>query len=335
MNIRMRKSTAWIIMTSFILFIAGVVLAVASLYTVDEAEQVIVLQFGRPVGEPIDEPGLHFKLPFIQEVRRFDKRLLRWDGHPNQIPTRGREFITVDTTARWRIVDPLVFLQSVRDERGAISRLDDILDSVVRDTVSSTDLVEIVRSRDWALTEEDLDRVLIGPGEEEELLEEVTRGRQELMAEILKQASRLMPEYGIELFDVRIKRVNYVPSVQEQVFDRMIAERQRAAEEFRSEGRGRAEEILGAAERAVAEIISGAQRDADLIRGRADAEATRIYNEAYGADTEFYAFFRTLESYQRSLGKEATLILSGESEYFRFLRSIDGSLPDTRPADAR
>lgn len=292
----------------------------ASFYTIDEAEQAILVQFGRPVGEPITEAGLHFKLPFVQEVRRFDKRLLPWDGDPNQIPTRGEQFISVDTTARWRIVDPLRFMQSVGNERGAVLRLNDILDSVVRDFVSATDLVEIVRSKDWKISEEDLERVQIAGEEDEEiLLQEVRSGREELVRAILEQGQTQMPEYGIELVDVRIKRVDYVEAVQERVFDRMIAERQRIAEQFRSEGQGRAAEIDGETQRLLAEVRSEAQREAAVIRGRADAEATAIYNRAYGADPEFYAFFRTLESYGRSLDKRVTLVLGADSEYFRYL----------------
>lgn len=311
-----------------VLVLAGIVGFFASAFTVDEAEQAIVLEFGKPVGEPITEPGLHFKVPFIQEVRRFDKRLLSWDGDPNQIPTRGEQFISVDTTARWRIADPLKFLESVGDERGAQLRLNDILDSVVRDKISATDLVEIVRSRGWQISQEDLERVALGGEEDEEiLLKEVKSGREELVVAILKQAQTQMPKYGIELVDIRIKRLDYVQSVQNQVFERMIAERQRIAEQFRSEGEGRAAEIDGETQRQLATIQSEAQREAEIIRGQADAEATRIYNDAFGADPEFYAFFRTLESYSASLGGEVTLILGTDSEYFRYLRDTSAATP--------
>ena len=300
--------------------LVAIVLLYASMYTLDEVEQAIVLQFGRPVGDPVMTPGLHFKLPFIQEVRRFDKRLLSWDGDPNQIPTRGEQFISVDTTARWRIANPLTFLQRVHDERGAINRLNDILDSVVRDHISASELSEIVRSHDWQVTEEDLKRALAAEDEEEDLLQEVKVGREQLVASILATAQEQMYEYGIELEDIRVKRVDYVQAVQERVFERMVAERQRMAEEFRSEGAGRAAEIEGQTERMLAEIISEAQREAEITRGKADAEATRIYNEAFGADPEFYAFFRTLESYTDSLGDNTTVIISSDSEYFRLLR---------------
>ncbi|MEQ8763094.1 MAG: protease modulator HflC [Planctomycetota bacterium] len=303
-----------------------VIVTLSATYTVDEAQQAIVVQFGRPVGEPVTEPGLHFKLPFVQEVRKVDKRLLSWDGDPNQIPTRGEQFISVDTTARWRIVEPLLFLQSVGDERGARLRLSDILDSVVRDHISATDLVEIVRSKDWKISEEDLAKVpLAGAEEEEVLLQEVKTGRQELVRSILKKAQEQMPQYGIELVDIRIKRVDYVEAVQERVFERMIAERQRIAEQFRSEGEGKAAQIDGDTQRQLSAIRSEAKRRAEVIRGEADAEATRIYNQAFGADPEFYAFFRTLESYADSLGSEVSLILGADSEYFRYLRDIGRS----------
>ncbi len=306
-----------------VLAILGVIAFALSTYALDETEQAVVVQFGAPVGEPVTEPGLHFKIPFIQEVRKFDKRLLSWDGDPNQIPTRGEQFISVDTTARWRIVDPLKFLQSVGDERGAQLRLNDILDSVVRDQISASELVEIVRSKDWEVSEEDLERALVAGEQDEEILRQrVARGRAEIVRSVLEQAQKLVPQLGIELVDIRIKRVDYVESVQERVFERMIAERQRIAEQFRAEGEGRAREIDGQTQRQVSEIRSEARRQAEVIRGRADAEATRIYNEAFGADPEFYAFFRTLESYSKSLGKDVTLILRADSDYFRFLRDI-------------
>jgi modulator of FtsH protease HflC len=290
-----------------------------SMFTVDESEQAIVVQFGAPVGDPITDPGLHFRIPLVQEVRRFDKRLLSWDGDPNQIPTVEEQFISVDTTARWRIVDPLKFLQSVQNEMGAQSRLNDILDSVVRDKIASSSLVDIVRSKDWKVSEEDLRRAMAAEGDEEILLQEVVSGREELVRSILETAQLQMPQYGIELVDIRIKRIDYVESVQKQVFERMIAERQRIAEQFRSEGEGRAAEIGGETDRLIAEIKSEAERDADIIRGQADAEATQIYNEAYGRRPEFYAFFRTLESYTESLSQGVTLVISSDSDYFHYL----------------
>ena len=323
----MKKLVACVVV---LLLLFAALFVMSSAYTIDQAEQAVVVQFGRPVGDPITTPGLHFKVPFIQEVRRFDKRLLNWDGDPNQIPTRGEQFISVDTTARWRIADPLVFLQRVRDERGAINRLNDVLDSVVRDHISATELAEIVRSHDWEVTAEDLKRALAAEDEEEDLLQEVHVGREQLVASILETAQKQMHTYGIVLEDIRIKRIDYVKEVQERVFERMIAERQRIAEEFRSEGNGRAAEIEGQTERLLAEIKSEAERKAEVIHGDADAEATAIYNEAFGVDPEFYNFFRTLESYTESLGKDVTLIISSDSEYFHFLRDIEQTESDEK-----
>jgi len=306
-----------------ILVLAAAIGIYASVYTLDQAEQAVIVQLGAPVGDPVTDPGLHFKLPFIQEVRRFDKRVISWDGDPNQIPTRGEQFISVDTTARWRIADPLVFMQRMQNERGATMRLNDILDSVVRDKISATDLIEIVRSKDWKISEDDLERVQIAGEEDEEiLLKEVKTGREELVKSIFVQAASQMPEMGIELIDIRIKRIDYVEAVQQRVFDRMIAERQRIAEQFRSEGQGQAAEIDGDTERSLAEIRSEANRQAEIIRGQADAEASRIYSEAFGADPEFYAFLRTLESYPDTVGPSSTLILGTDSEYFRYLRDV-------------
>ncbi len=305
-----------------VLIITGVVLR-ASIYTLDQAEQAVIVQLGAPVADPVTKPGLHFKLPFIQEVRRFDKRVISWDGDPNQIPTRGEQFISVDTTARWRISDPLIFMQRVQNERGATMRLNDILDSVVRDKISATDLVEIVRSKDWKISEADLARVqLNGKDDEEILLQEVKTGRQELVRSIYTQAASQMPEMGIELIDIRIKRIDYVEAVEQRVFDRMVAERQRIAEQFRSEGEGRAAEIDGDTRRELSEIQSEANRQAEIIRGQADAEASSIYSQAFGAAPEFYAFLRTLESYPKTVQSTSTLILGTDSEYFRYLRDV-------------
>lgn len=325
------RGRAFLIALVVLLLLAAMIVYSAA-YTVDEAEQAIVLQFGEPRGEPVTEPGLHFKLPFIQDVRRFDKRLQSWDGDPNQIPTAGEQFISVDTTARWRIADPLMFYQRVRDVDGATRRLNDILDSVVRDYISATELIEIVRSSDWQVTREDLERVPVAAEEEEEqLLEEVEMGREELVRAILERAQQEVPDFGVELVDIRIKRIDYVEQVREQVFERMIAERQRMAEQFRSQGQGRAAEIDGETERLLATVRSEARRQAHVVRGTADARATAIYNNAFGADPEFYAFFRTLESYTTSIGKDMTIIISSDSDYFRYLRHIG----DVEPVPGR
>lgn len=299
--------------------VAALVLISGSLvfYKVDEAEQAIVVQFGEPIGDVISEPGLKFKMPW-QDVRYFDKRLLVWDGDVTQIPTLGREFILVDATARWRISDPLLFLTSVRDEVGARTRLDDIIDSVVRDMVSSTELEEIVRSKDWEVDVEELEDPTLAEREDVNLERQPQLGRELLESGILERARESMPALGIELQDVRIKRVNYIDSVRRQVESRMTAERQSIAERFRSEGRGRSQEVLGNMERELQRIRSEAAREAEEIRGNADADATRIYGGAFGADPEFYAFFRTLESY-RALGENSTLMLRADSDFFRYL----------------
>jgi len=304
---------------ALIAILAVVAIAVGNFvfYTVDEAEQAIIVQFGEPMGDVISEPGLKVKLPW-QQVRYFDKRLLVWDGDVTQIPTLGREFILVDTTARWRIADPLLFLTSVRDEAGARTRLDDIVDSVVRDMVSSTELEEIVRSKDWSVDVEELNDPALAERDDVNLEMQPSLGRELLEEEILARAQRSMPQLGIELDDVRIKRVNYINSVRKQVESRMIAERQSIAERFRSEGMGRSQEILGNMERDLRRIRSEAAREAEEIRGNADAEATRIYGEAYGENPEFYSFFRTLESY-RALGPNSTIMLSADSDFFRYL----------------
>lgn len=308
-----------------LLVIIGAIVFSTSAFVVGQAEQVLILEFGKPVREAITSPGIHFKVPFIQEVRRFDKRIISWDGDPNQIPTRGREFISIDTTARWRIVNPLRFVESVRDEAGAQTRLDDIIDSVVRDKISSTELTEIVRSKDWKVTQEDLQKADVVQPEDESvaLTDEIKVGRNTLTRAILQVASEGLPEnYGIELIDVRIKRLNYIPSVREQVFQRMISERQRIAAQFQSEGQGEASRITGDTSRQLAEIRSEARRKAEVIRGEADAEATRIYNEAYTAGPEFYALLRTLESYPKTLSGQTELLISSDSAYFRVLRDM-------------
>jgi membrane protease subunit HflC len=304
--------------TLVILIVLGVIVSRAA-FTIDQAEQGIIVQFGEPIGGVISDPGLHWRVPFIQQVRRFDKRLLDWDGDVSQIPTLGREFIIVDATARWRIADPLQYLRSVRDEIGARTRLDDIIDSVARDIVSGTELEEIVRSADWQVDVEDLAQ------EDLDVLEETDQqrpqtGRAQLEREMRAAARIPRPGLGIELVDVRIKRINYIDSVRELVESRMIAERQSIAARFRSEGQGRSQEILGTMERELRRISSEAERRAQEIIGAADAEATKIYGEAYGEDPAFYAFSKTLESYS-TLGENTTLMIDADSDFFRYLES--------------
>ena len=312
-------------MTKTIRFILGIVLllvltvASGSFYMLEEGTQGVIVQFGKPMGSTVTEAGLHVKLPFIQKIIRFEKRLLIWDGDPNQIPTAGREFIWVDATARWRIVDPLKFLESVATENGAQSRLDDIIDSVIRDLVSASPLVELVRSTTWQASESDV------AGETpqelaEELMQEIQLGREEMTRAILAEVRRMTPQYGIEVIDVRIKRLNYVQSVREKVYDRMISERKRISSRYRSEGEGRSAEILGNMEKELREIRSTAYRRVQEIRGEADASATRIYGEAYGRDPEFYAFSRTLEEYKEKQNDSIVLVLTTDSDFFQYLK---------------
>jgi membrane protease subunit HflC len=284
----------------------------------EEGQQAVIVQFGRPVGEPVTQAGLHIKLPFVQEVRRFEKRLLIWDGDPNQIPTKGREFIWVDTTARWRITDAKTFLESVATESGAQSRQNDIIDSVVRDQVSSSELVELVRSASWEVPKERLEEV---PAEREEVLKkQVIRGREEITRTILAKARKIIPQYGIELVDVRVKRLDYVESVREKVYARMISERKRIAAQFRSEGEGQSAEILGTMEKELRLIRSTAYRQVQEIQGKADAAATRVYGKAFGRDPEFYAFLRTLEVYGEKANKNSVMILTTDSDFYRYVK---------------
>ena len=304
----------------------------SSLYTLEEGLQAVVVQFGRPVGETVTEAGLHMKLPFVQRVLRFDKRLLYWDGDPNQVPTKGREFIWVDTTARWRISDAKRFLENVASEEGAQSRLNDILDSVVRDQVSSSELVELVRSASWTVPG---DEVLkdVPKEQEEELKREIARGREEITRTILAEAQKIIPQYGIELVDVRIKRLDYVESVREKVYERMISERKRIAAQFRSEGEGLSAEILGTMEKELRMIRSTAYRQVQEIQGKADADATRIYGNAYNRNPEFYAFLRTLESYKENANPNSVMLLTTDSDFYRYVKSATPATP-TQEASA-
>ena len=297
-----------------------VILLNSAFYSVEEGQQAIVVQFGRPVGETITEAGLYIKLPFIQEVRRFEKRLLIWDGDPNQIPTKGREFIWVDTTARWRIVDAKKFLENVASEAGAQSRLNDIIDSVVRDQVSSSELVELVRSASWEAPQND-ELKDIPKEREAELKRAIARGREQITRTILAEAQKIIPQYGIDLVDVRIKRLDYVDSVREKVYARMISERKRIAAQFRSEGEGRSAEILGTMEKELRQIRSTAYRTVQEVQGKADAGATRIYGKAYKQDPEFYAYLRTLEKYKDKPNDNSILLLTTDSDFYQYIKN--------------
>lgn len=311
-----------------ILALLAVLTLSGAFYTVEEGQQAILLQFGKVVGDPITDAGLHFKLPFIQNVRRFEKRLLIWDGDPEEIPTKGREFIKVDATARWRIADPRKFLESVATEQGAQSRLDDIIDSAVRSQVSGNELVELVRSASWVTPGEAVLEEI--PAErEKELKKKISLGREEITRAIVAEAEKVVPQFGIELIDVRIKRLNYVQSVREKVYSRMISERKRIAARFRSEGEGESAEVLGNMEKELRQIRSTAYRRAQEVRGKADAEATRIYGNAFNKDPEFYTFSRTLEAYKEGQNKNSVLILTTDSDFYRYLKEAGSA--DKRP----
>jgi membrane protease subunit HflC len=304
-----------------------IIVLFSSFYIVPEGKQAVLLQFGKPVGKPIQEAGLRFKLPWpIQEARFFEKKILKWDGDPNQIPTKDKKYIYVDTTAWWRISDALKFLQTVATETGAHSRLDDIIDAVARNFVSKNILVEVVRSADWVapVRDEELEggRVTVTPILDVEMKAKIDLGREKITRAILEEASKITPQYGIELVDVRIKRINYVESVRNKVYERMISERKRVAAEYRSEGEGKKAEILGTMEKELKKIRSGAYRTAQEIRGKADAEATRIYGLAYSRDADFYTFYKTLETYRTASNNNAYIILSTDSDYYKYLKKI-------------
>ncbi|MDI6698149.1 MAG: protease modulator HflC [Candidatus Saccharicenans sp.] len=311
----MKSSSLKILVTIIIVFV--LLALVDGVYIVSETNQVIITQFGQPIGTAVTSPGMHFKVPFIQKANYFEKRWLEWDGDANQIPTRDKKYIWVDTYCRWRISDPLVFYQRVKDERGAHSRLDDVVDGETRNVIASFDLIEIVRStnREFNLSEES---TLL---DYSEVIGKIQVGRARIAEMILEKASKITPEFGVELKDVRIKRVNYVDEVQKKVFDRMVAERQRIASRYRSEGDGRSAEIRGQKERELKIITSEAYRKAQEIRGRAEAEATKIYAQAYNLDPEFYQFLKTLETYRSTLARNTWLILTTNSEFLKYLKS--------------
>ena len=301
------------------LVIIGILLIFSSAYVVDETEQVVVTQFGRVIGEPITTPGLNFRVPFIQNANYFPKNLLRWDGDPGQVPTLDKTFIWVDPFARWRIVDSVKFFQTVNNTVSASGRLDDIIDPAVRNFITSFSLIEAVRTTNRKL---DLDTFDYGPSDTQKPISStytIETGREAITQGIMKQAQPKLAQFGIELVDVKLKRINYVEQVRDSVYGRMIAERKQIAEKFRSEGKGEAQKILGEKERDLKQITSEAYRTAQEIRGKADAEVTKIYADAYGVDPEFYSFSKTLEIYGEAFDKNNSLILSTESEFLKYL----------------
>lgn len=301
-----------------IALLAGLLTLASSLYTISETEQVIITQFGEPVGPPHTDPGLHLKVPFIQQVHTFEKRWLEWSGDPNQIPTKDKKYIWVDTYTRWRVKDPLLFYQRVRDERSAQSRLDDIVDGDTRNVIANNDLIEVVRSSDRPFEETEEDAGIDTSAAE--IVGKIAMGRNKITRAILEMSRPIVAEFGIELVDVQIRRVNYVTEVQQKVFDRMVSERRRIAERSRSEGQGKAAEIRGQKERELKGIQSEAYRKAQEIMGKADGESTRIYAEAYGRDPELYQFLKTMETYRKTMAADTTLILSTDGEFFKYLK---------------
>jgi len=310
-----------------ILLIIGVVVILIVIgsfaYIVNETEQVVITQFGKPVGDPIKKPGIHFKIPLIQKANYFDKRFLEWDGSPREVTTKDKRFIWVDTYARWRIDRPLLYLERLQNEVQAQSRLDDILGGETRNAIAKHNLVEIVRS-----TNREETKIEGQEGEDEgEGLQIIQVGRDKLTREIIEASKGPLKELGIELLDLRLKRVNYVEEVQRKIYERMITERKRIAERFRSEGRGEASRILGEKERELRRIRSEAYETAQKIMGKADGEATAIYARAYNQSADardFYRFLETMEKYKTSITKDDWLILSTDGDFFTFLKNEKG-----------
>ncbi|MBU1056259.1 MAG: protease modulator HflC [Proteobacteria bacterium] len=296
----------------------AIFVTLGSAFIVDETEQVIVTQFGKVIRSPIKEPGIYFKIPFFQEVNYFPKNLLQWDGKPGQIPTLDKTYLWIDTFARWKIVDPVKFFQTVTSVNSALGRLDDIIDPALRNLITSYKLIETVRR-----SNRELDTFEAGIEITEKKtrpLYKITTGREVIMQDILEQAQPKLAKFGIELVDVKIKRINYVREVRESVYGRMIAERKQIAEKFRSEGHGEAQKIIGEKERDLKQITSEAYKKAQELKGEADAQATKIYAKAFGADPAFYSFVKTLEVYNESLGKDSSLVLTTDSELFKYLK---------------
>jgi len=310
-------------------------LLMSSIYTVSEVEQMIITQFGKPVGQPVTSAGLKVKVPFIQEVNPIDKRVLEWDGNPSDMPTKDKLYISVDLFARWRITDPLQYFLRLRDERSAQSRLDDILGSETRNAVAKHELIEIIRTtkdrvplRDALLTEAERDMGSLVP---------IQKGRKQVEQEIFAAAAEKVQVFGIELLDIRFKRINYNESVRPKIYDRMISERRQIAERFLSEGNGEAARIRGNRVRDLNKIQSEAYRQVEEIRGVADAKATEIYARAYNQSPEavaFYEFTRTMQSYKSIIAENTTLVLSTDSDLFKFLKGMspNGDSPSARVA---
>ncbi|MEC8556180.1 MAG: protease modulator HflC [Planctomycetota bacterium] len=309
-----------------VVLLVGAVVAYSAAFTVDETEQVILTQFGKPVGDPITEAGLHFKVPFVQDVTAIEKRILEWDGRPIEMPTKDKTYIKVDTFGRWRIQDAKPYFLRLRDERSARSRLDDILGSETRNAIAKHELIEVIRTtkdrepaRDATLGD--------APGSIG-VLYPIRMGRAKIEQEIFEAAARKLKDFGIELLDIRFKRINYNESVRQRIYTRMISERQQIAERFRSEGGGEAAKILGKKEKDLLQIESEAYKEVQEVRGVADAKATQVYADAYNQSPEavsFYEFIKTMETYREMLDQDSTMILTTDSEIFKFLKDFEES----------
>ncbi len=305
-----------------LLLIPAIIILIAifsGAYIIDETEQVIITQFGKTIGKPKKDPGLYFKIPVIQQANFFPKNLLEWDGDPGQVPTLDKTYIYVDTFARWKIADPLKFFQTVNNVMGALARLDDIIDPAVRNFITSYPLIETVRNSNREL---DIDEAAgAGHAEEERPLGAVRTGREKITQGIMAQAQPKLVAFGIELVDVQIKRLNYVEQVRKSVYGRMIAERKQIAQKFRSEGEGEARIIEGNREKELLRITSEAYKIAQEKMGKADAESTMIYAQAYNQDPEFYTFVKSLDVYEKTMDKESSLLLSTDSDFLQFFKS--------------
>ncbi len=296
------------------LLLLSVTVVYDGFFIIKEDQQAMITQFGKPIGDAKTDAGFYLKMPFIQDVNYFDKRVQIWDGDPNQIPTNDKTYVYLDVTARWRITDALQYMQAVKTEARAQSLLDDIIDGTVRDMVNKNNLIEIIRSSDWSL------ETMSNPNNKET---PPKQGRDKISEHVLEAAAKVTPQYGIELLDVMFKRVNYIESVRLKVYDRMISERKRIAAEKRSTGEGKKAEILGKVDRELKVILSEANREGSEIKGKADGTATKIYGDIYSKDPDFFAFYKTLQSYSEVIGDNTSLILSAESDLFNYLQNID------------
>ncbi|MFV1883337.1 MAG: protease modulator HflC [Balneola sp.] len=304
-----------------ILLGAIALVATQAFYVVNETNQVIITQFGEPKGEAVTDPGLKMKIPFLQKANKFEKRYLEWDGDPNQVPTKDKVFIFVDTYARWQITDPLKYFERLGNELGAQSRLDDILDGETRNAVAGHDLVELIRSTNREASQEGIIADIA-----QDSLQSISVGRGDIQNQIVQLANQRAEDLGLEILDFRFKRINYAEEVRRTVYDRMISERNRIADKFRSEGQGESSRINGEKERELLRIQSEAFREAETIRGRADAEAAAIYNAAYNrtaAARDLYSFTKSMEAYRNTIDSETSLIISTDSEFYKYLNSID------------